>query len=153
MGEFVEAGGSIPPSLDIDWARMPDHLVPLRLVASNGSRKSHARRKRSRFVKGPLPLAWIGAAVRCGDPRALPVLLALKAKADAGRETWIKPPATMLQALGVERMARSRAVAALERAGLIEVQRRRGRPPLVRLVPWKDGELAQQLDRGQRMGR
>ena len=76
-------------------------------------------------------MGWIGAAVRCGDSRALPVLLALKAKADADRETWVKPPATMLQALGIERMARSRAIAALERAGLIEVQRRPGRPPLV----------------------
>jgi DNA-binding transcriptional ArsR family regulator len=85
-------------------------------------------------------MGWVGAAVRCGDAKALAVLLALKAKADAGREAWTKPPAAALEDLGVGRMARSRAIAALERAGLVEVRRRRGRPPLVRLVPWQDGE-------------
>jgi DNA-binding transcriptional ArsR family regulator len=90
-------------------------------------------------------MGWIGAAVRCGDARALPVLLALKAKADAGREAWVKPPATSLQDLGVGRMARSRAIAALERAGLVEVRRRRGRPPLVRLVPWREGRAVASL--------
>jgi hypothetical protein len=91
-------------------------------------------------VKGPLPIGWIAAALRSGDSRALPVLLALKYEADASRENWIKPPAMVLQDLGIDRMARSRAIVALERAGLIEVQRRPGRPPLVRLASWKEGE-------------
>jgi DNA-binding transcriptional ArsR family regulator len=123
----------------IDWATVPDHLIPTRIVPREPAMASPATRHRSKFVKGPLPMGWIGAAVRCGDSRALPALLALKAKVDATREPWVKPPTTILQALGIERMARSRAISALERAGLIRVRRRRGRPPLVSLVPWKEG--------------
>ncbi len=140
MDEFVSLGQSARPVGPVDWAKVPDGLVPSLVVPSERAKGRRASRARSMFVKGPLPMGWIGAAVRCGDARALPVLLALKAKADAGRETWVKPPGTSLQDLGVGRMARSRAIAALERAGLVEVRRRRGRPPLVRLVPWREGE-------------
>jgi hypothetical protein len=121
----------------VNWASVPDHRIPVRVVPSLRTRDTTP--PRAKFVKGPLPIGWICAAVRCGDNQALPILLALKAKSDATRETWVKPPATILQALGITRMARSRAIAALEHAGLIEIQRRRGRPPLVSLVPWKDG--------------
>ena len=140
MDEFASPIEPARPVGPVDWAKVPDGLVPSLVVPSGRARGRQASRARSRFVKGQLPMGWIGAAVRCGDTKALPVLLALKAKADAGRETWVKPPATSLQDLGVGRMARSRAIAALERAGLVEVRRRRGRPPLVRLVPWRDGE-------------
>jgi DNA-binding transcriptional ArsR family regulator len=124
----------------IDWAAVPDRLIPTRLVPSDRGKASPASRRRAKFIKGPLPIGWIADALRCGNSRALPVLLVLKAKADATRESWVKPPAATLQDLGIDRMARSRAIAALERAGLIRVQRRRGRPPLVSLVAWKDEE-------------
>ena len=140
MTEIASPDEPAHPGGSTDWATVPDRLVPARVVASERAGGRRASRERSTFVKGPLPMGWIGAAVRCGDARALPVLLALKAKADAGRETWVRPPATSLQDLGVGRMARSRAIGALERAGLVEVRRRRGRPPLVRLVPWREGE-------------
>src|SRR4051812_47540560 len=140
MGEIASPADPFGPGEAVDWAALPDRLLPARVVPSERAGRRQASRERSTFVKGPLPLGWIGAAVRCGDARGLPVLLALKAKADAGRETWTKPPATVLQDLGVGRMARSRAIAALERAGLVEVRCRRGRPPLVRLVPWRARE-------------
>jgi len=78
----------------------------------------------------------VARAVKAGHPQALPVLLALRYKTDTLRQPWVKPPAAVLRLLGVDKDARSRAIAALERAGLVEVRRRRGRPPLVRLVPW-----------------
>ncbi len=140
MDEFTSPGQSVRPVGSVDWAKVPDGLVPSLVVPSERAGGRQTSRARSRFVKGPLPMGWIRAATRCGDAKALPVLLALKAKADAGRETWVKPPAMALQDLGIGRMARSRAIAALERAGLVEVRRRRGRPPLVRLVRWREGE-------------
>ena len=139
MDVIAPCGEDMGSDEAIDWTTVPDRLIPTRMVPREPAMASPATRHRSKFVKGPLPMGWIGAAIRCGDSRALPALLALKAKADATRETWVKPPAAILQALGIERMARSRAIAALERAGLIRVQRRRGRPPLVSLVPWKEG--------------
>jgi DNA-binding transcriptional ArsR family regulator len=124
-----------------DWSGVPDALIPVRKLDTSGPEgRARAARREARFVKGPLPLGWVAAAARAGHPQALPVLLALKHKADTVRQPWVKPPAAVLRLLGVDKDARSRAIAALERAGLIEVRRRRGRPPLVRLVPQQTGE-------------
>ena len=120
----------------------PDDAIPVRRVPSPRSKTKRARE----FVKGPLPLAWIEAAARCGHAKALPLLLALKFRSDASGEAWVKPPMAVLERLGIARMDRSRAIAALERTGLIEVQRRRGRPPLVRLLPWREDQGGGTID-------
>jgi hypothetical protein len=120
-----------------DWSGVPDALIPVgKLHPPRPGGGAGADKRGARFIKGPLPLGWVAAAARAGHPLALPVLLALKHKADTVRQPWVKPPAAVLRLLGVDKDGRSRAVAALERAGLVEVRRRRGRPPLVRLVPW-----------------
>ena len=67
------------------------------------------------------------------------MFLALRFKTDAGGEPWVKPPFRTLVEWGFSADDRSRAIRALERAGLIEVHRRKGRPPLVRLLPWTGG--------------
>src|SRR5215213_6972358 len=119
-----------------DWSGVPDALIPVRKLDTSGPEgRARAARREARFIKGPLPLGWVAAA-RAGHPQALPVLLALKCKADTVRQPWVKPPAAVLRLLGVDKDGRSRAITALERAGLVEVRRCRGRPPLVRLVPW-----------------
>ena len=52
------------------------------------------------------------------------------------RTDWVRVRTHLRESLGfTNRAAHSRAVAELERAGLIEVQRRKGYAPLVRLVP------------------
>jgi hypothetical protein len=127
-----------------DWSGVPDVLIPARKVDTSGpADRARAATREARFIKGPLPLGWVAAAARAGHPLALPVLLALKHKADTLRQPWVKPPAAVLRLLGVDKDGRSRAIAALERAGLIEVRRRKGRPPLVRLLPWRAGEAAE----------
>ena len=124
-----------------DWSNVPDALIPVRKVDTLGPEgRARAVRREAQFIKGPLPVGWVAAAAKAGHPLALPVLLALKYKTDTLRQPWVKPPATILRLMGVDKDARSRAIAVLERAGLIEVQRRPGRPPLTRLVPWKDGQ-------------
>src|SRR3954451_6743016 len=120
-----------------DWSGVPDALIPVRPLGSSGPEgRARAARREAQFIKGPLPLGWVAKAARAEHPHALPVLLALKYKTDTLRQPWVKPPAAVLRLFGVDRAARSGAIAALERAGLVQVQRRRGRPPLVRLVPW-----------------
>ena len=57
------------------------------------------------------------------------------------RREWVRVRTHLRESLGfTNRAAHSRAVADLERAGLIEVQRRKGYAPLVRLVPRRPGE-------------
>ena len=120
-----------------DWSDVPDALIPIRPLGSSGPEGgARAVRPEAQFIKGPLPLGWVAKAAKAGHPLALPVLLALNYKTDTLRQPWVKPPAVVLRLLGVDKDARSRAIAAFEQVGLVQVQRRRGRPPLVRLVPW-----------------
>ena len=124
-----------------DWSGVPDALIPARKVDTSGpEQRARAAGRGARFIKGPLSLDWLALAVKAGHPLALAVLLALKHKADVLRQPWVKPPAAVLRLFGVDKDGRSRAIAALERAGLVEVRRRKGRPPLVRLLPWWAGE-------------
>ena len=123
-----------------DWSGVPDALIPARKVDTSGpADRARAAKREARFIKGPLPIGWLAAAATAGHPLALPVLLALKHKADLLRQEWVKPPASVLRLFGVDKDGRSRAVAALERAGLAEVRRRKGRPLLVRLRSWPAG--------------
>ena len=56
-------------------------------------------------------------------------------------QEWVRVRTHLLAAVGLgTTWARSRAYAELERAGLIEVRRRKGYAPLVRLVPRHVGE-------------
>jgi hypothetical protein len=118
-------------------ADVPDAAIPVRKIGAEDRR--HQTGQATRFVKGPLALDWIGAAARSGHAKAPLMLLALRFKADASREHWVKPPFRVLTEWGFSADDRSRAIRALERAGLAEVHRRKGRPPLVRLLPWRGG--------------
>jgi hypothetical protein len=54
---------------------------------------------------------------------------------------WVRVRTHLRESLGFDnRAAHSRAVTELERAGLIEVRRRKGYAPLVRLVPRRAGD-------------
>jgi hypothetical protein len=119
-------------------ADVPDAAIPVRKVEPTEGRQ-HRTGQAGRFVKGPLALDWIGAAAQSGHAKAPLMLLALRFKADASREPWVKPPFRVLIEWGFSADDRSRAIRALERAGLAEVYRRKGRPPLVRLLPWRRG--------------
>ena len=62
--------------------------------------------------------------------------LALKYKADASGNIWVTPPRKVLDSAGFDTAMRSRVIASLEKAGLVEVRRRAGRKLLVRLRLW-----------------
>lgn len=113
-----------------DYRHLPDAAVPCERVplAAAGA----GPRRRARFVKGPVYLDDVAAA-SAAHPRGVEMLLALKYKADVAGAAWAVPPRDVLDLLGFDSAARSRALAALERAGLAELRRRPGRPPLVRL--------------------
>src|SRR3954454_22708431 len=98
-------------------------------------------RRRARARKGlflpatPLPEIQ-AAASRVSKARALGLWLTIRAQAKMERKEWVRVRAHLLEAIGLgTTWARSRAYAELERAGLIEVRRRKGYAPLERLVP------------------
>jgi hypothetical protein len=122
------------------WAEVPDSRIPIRLVSGSGLAKTRPSPAQRSYLKGPIPLDWLVAITGCGHSKALQVALAFKLQTDRRREAWVKPPSQILNDLGISKMDLSRCTRALEQAGLLEVQRRTGRPLLVRLVPWKGFE-------------
>jgi hypothetical protein len=88
--------------------------------------------------------AWpeLAAVVAAGVAgRSVGLWLAIRMQARLERREWVRVRTHLRQGLGfTNRAAHSRAVAELERLGFIEVQRRKGYAPLVRLVARQEAQ-------------
>ena len=105
--------------------RIPEVLV------SGGS-----NRPKRYFVKGPIPLAWLAkAAVLPGKALHVAVLICfLRGLCKSDR---IKISHSVLETFGVSRQACARGLTAMEKAGLIRVERHIGRNPKVTILDFK----------------
>ncbi len=83
-----------------------------------------------RFLKGPIPWAWLEVAARLPG-KAL--VVALVVWREAGCRNARTVPLN-LSSLGIPRRTAQRAVRSLATAGLVSVEPRAGRPPLVTLL-------------------
>ena len=87
----------------------------------------------AKFLKGPVPWPWIEKAARLPG-KALIVGLALWRLSGAVKSMTIRLSNSELEALGVSRSAKSRALKSLEQAGLIAIDQRLGCLPIVTLL-------------------
>ena len=93
---------------------------------------------RARFLRGPVPWPWLSCAARLPG-RALHVAVAIRLWTGIKKTNCIVLPTSTLQGMGVNRHAASRAVQALEEAGLLKVTRRLGRKSLVCVIEIDEG--------------
>lgn len=118
--------------LDLDRLRLPK--TAWKEPAKKARLPRHAQGEE--FLRGPIPLAWLLRACRLA-PKTLAVALALwfKAGMSKGQSAEVVASAKLLRRFGAA-AARTRyhALAELERAGLIAVDRRRGRCPRVTIL-------------------
>jgi hypothetical protein len=89
--------------------------------------------RRGRFVRGPIPWDWICRAARLPGA-ALPVSVALWLLSGIRTTRTVSLGNAIVAELGVERHAKYRALARLEAAGLVFIERHPGRNPRVTLV-------------------
>lgn len=88
-------------------------------------------RKGQPFVKGPIPLAWLTRAAALPG-KALAVGIAIWHRVGLKRTRMVRLSLSSVEKLfGVQRDAARRGLAALEKAGLVSVQRRPGCAPQV----------------------
>ena len=102
--------------------------------SQGGTRKGRrASPVRGKFIAGPIDVSWVVQAKRLG---ATPLLvgLALWHLKKLRQSDTFTVSNVMLQEWGVQPDAKSRALRALESAGLIRVERRGKRSPLVALI-------------------
>jgi len=131
--------------------KTPDDLNPFRLAADqvahlrNESRPTTPRplkRQSGLFLKGPVPWLWLSRAGQLPG-KALHVAVVVHLLAGMRRGGPVSLSGARLCELGVGRHAAYRALRHLEEAGLVAVQRRRGRQPVVTIV-------APETDEGRR---
>lgn len=113
----------------------PEPQVGERLSeASLRRRQAHQKRHRSHFLRGPIPVAWLARAT------VLPgcsLAVGLAVWYSAGRQrkqTGLSICNTLLGQFAVQRVAGYRGLRALEQAGLVKVERHRGRCPRVAIL-------------------
>lgn len=110
----------------------------LDLDAAKGSQGAPRRGRRAspirgKFIAGPLDVPWVVQASRLGV-KALLVGLALWHLKRLRQAETFTVSNLMLQEWGVQPDAKGRALRALEKAGLISVERRGKRSPRVALI-------------------
>ena len=124
---------------DPELLRLRDEDVPAVRVETEVERK-RARARKGLFLPATALPEIQAAASRVSTARALGLWLTIRARARMEGKGWVRVRARLLEAVGLgTTWARSRAYAELERAGLIQVRRRKGHAPLVRLVPQRTG--------------
>ena len=127
-------------SHDPELLRLPDKDVPADRLGTGLDRRR--RRARAGLFLPATSLPEIQAAThKLSTARALGLWLTVRAQAKVEGGEWVRVRAHLLAGLGLSATwARSRAYAELERAGLVELRRRKGYAPLVRLVARHAGE-------------
>ena len=91
-----------------------------------------------KFLKGPIPLDWLSTAARLPG-RSLHVAIAIWFTASLARSATVPLSNVASLTFGLDRNAKYRALQWLEEAGLISVQRKLGRSPVVTLLELKVG--------------
>lgn len=101
---------------------------------ANGPRQGATNQQRKRStIKGPLPLDWISVA--CSLPgRSLHVGIAIWSAANLRRSRVVALTNVEANLFGLNRNAKYRALAWLERAGLIAVERKLGQAPRITIL-------------------
>ena len=117
-----------------DGFNLAEYAVTTVTVMSAATpQKRQARQNGEKFLKGPIPLAWlIAAGALPGKSLMVGVGLWFLSGLTGSRE--IKPTGRLWQFLSISRQAAYRALAALEKRGLIAVRRRPGCAPIVSLL-------------------
>ncbi len=92
------------------------------------------------YLKGPVPWPWVLVATRLGG-KALAVGVAIWRLSGIKKAPTVKLSLSTLD-MGFDRSNASRALVALERAGLVTVVRAPGCSPLITIIDIEDGNLA-----------
>jgi hypothetical protein len=109
--------------------------LPSRKIETNfkGKIKKTYYKKGERFLKGPIPWAWLSKASR-NPGKSLNVALAIWFLSGLNRSRTISLSGSVLRELGVKRHSGYRALKSLEETGLISVCRHPGRNPVVTIL-------------------
>jgi len=112
----------------------PDFQIPVKhLQFDVDTQAFKLAPQREHFIRGPIPLAWLGQAAKLPG-KTLNVALALWWRQGMAKGQPFKLTRKALNVMNVERDAASAGLVRLETAGLIKVERKPGQRPMISLV-------------------
>lgn len=125
----------------LDQLRLPDQQFFKHVQTTPKERKISAKppKVQGEFLKGPIPLAWLGRAAKLPGKASLATALAIMFEVGRRRSQEIVLTSAILKRFGVNRKAKYRALKLLEKARLISVVRRPRKNPLVAVLVVEDG--------------
>lgn len=113
----------------------PDSHIPVnKLQFDHTTGKFAASPKKALFLKGPIPLDWLNKAATLSG-KTINVGIALWWLHGMAKGKPLKLTRMSLKSLCVERDAASDAITRLEKAGLIQVERKPGQRPTILILP------------------
>ena len=121
---------------DIYRLRMSE-LQPVDPAQTTSARRADSTRRRrtnGEFLKGPIPLDWLTRAARLPGGSPLAVALAIWFQSGRRGSNTITLTSQICERFGVNRKAKYRGLRLLERDGLINVERRPQRNPVITLI-------------------
>ena len=114
--------------------RPEGELGETRRPLSVGRKARRRKRVTSRpFIRGPISVEWMLAAVECGRP-ATRLAILLQWVAGVEKTPVIKATAHRAAKFSLSRTALKNAISKLEAAGLIRADRCHGRPPSITIL-------------------
>lgn len=109
---------------------IPIPELPVALAPNRSRMETTGMGRQGHFLRGPIPLDWLQRAASLSG-RALHVGVALWYLDGFERSGTVKAQPSVLREFHVDRHAAYRALKTLEKAGLISVERKRGKAPAV----------------------
>ena len=85
------------------------------------------------FIKGPVPLVWMCEACKLSK-NALKAALAIRFLGGILGDEWIELRNRDVAKFKLNRSGKSFGLKELEESGLIEIRRRRGKSPLIKII-------------------
>lgn len=95
-----------------------------------------------RWLRGPIPIEWLCHAARLPG-RSLHVAIAARCLCSSKQARHVELSNSASQPFGLDRNAKYRGLACLERAGLVAVRRKLGRSPIVTIGDTGGGDERQ----------
>jgi len=116
------------PQIDMEQFRLKEEETSKHQCASSKTSKVHKK-----FLRGPIPLNWLSKAAALGG-KALHEGLALWLLSGLRRSKTVQLSGWALIVFGVRRHAGYRALKRLQDVGLVSVDQRAGRRPVVTIL-------------------
>jgi DNA-binding transcriptional ArsR family regulator len=119
--------------LKIDNFRSEAGCCDFKRINLRGPNTTSKKNSDYRYIKGPISLEWLVTASKLPG-KSLQISMALWFLKGVTRKNTVKLSGKLVRSFGVSRSTLYRGLTEMENAGLISIQRQKGRSPIVTIL-------------------